>query len=53
MVLIGLEARVPILKNNQNGSSDIGGKNSTSAFLPKFIFGPFSIENTCIIFLII
>jgi hypothetical protein len=26
MVLIGLEARVPKLNNNQNGSSDIGKK---------------------------
>jgi len=47
MVLIGLEARVPKLNNNRNGSSDIGKKNSPSFFLSKFLFGPFSFGNTC------
>jgi hypothetical protein len=40
MVLIGLEARVPKLNNNQNGSSDIGKTTVPLLFLSKFPFGP-------------
>jgi hypothetical protein len=37
MVLIGLEARVPILNNNQNGSSDIGKKTVPLLFYQSFL----------------